>query len=263
MKNKSLMLAIGVIVLIAVATTGTAAVSYIVYTNNLTEPVVTDTTSTELPFEQDLAKVGDSDLLNHAEDIQIDATSGLTTNEIADLTYMREEEKLAHDVYTALYDKWGLNIFNNISNSEQTHTDSLKTLLDIYNLEDPFINEVGVFKNTVLQGLYTTLVNQGSVSVTEALKVGALIEDLDIVDLENAMERTEQAAILSVYENLQRGSRNHIRSFTQTLGRYGETYTPTYLTQAQYLEILAGATETGSGSGTGNGSSNGNGKGNN
>ena len=57
--------------------------------------------------------------------------------ESASLLYMREEEKLAHDVYVTLYDQWGLRIFSNISQSEQAHTDAVKTLLDRYELGGP------------------------------------------------------------------------------------------------------------------------------
>ena len=39
------------------------------------------------------------------------STSILNANEIADLQFMREEEKLAHDVYLALYQKWNLQAF--------------------------------------------------------------------------------------------------------------------------------------------------------
>ena len=65
------------------------------------------------------------------------STGQLTSTEADGLRFMREEEKLAHDVYVALYEKWGLRIFNNISNSEQTHTDAVKTLLDRYGVADP------------------------------------------------------------------------------------------------------------------------------
>ena len=60
---------------------------------------------------------------------------------------MREEEKLAKDVYTTLGQVWGINIFTNISSAEQTHTDSVKTLIDRYGLEDPITDEtIGIFK---------------------------------------------------------------------------------------------------------------------
>ncbi len=63
--------------------------------------------------------------------------SGLTEAEVEGLLYMREEEKLAHDVYVTLYGIWGTPVFQNIANSEQTHTEAVKNLLDIYGLEDP------------------------------------------------------------------------------------------------------------------------------
>ena len=71
---------------------------------------------------------------------------------------MREEEKLAHDVYVTLYAQWDLPIFQNISRSEQTHTDAVKTLIDRYGLTDPASSKVGVFTNPDLQALYNDLV---------------------------------------------------------------------------------------------------------
>jgi hypothetical protein len=43
----------------------------------------------------------------------------LSPEEAAGLAYMREEEKLAHDVYLALYEQWGSTIFRSIASSEQ------------------------------------------------------------------------------------------------------------------------------------------------
>ena len=61
----------------------------------------------------------------------------ISQTEIDSIIWMREEEKLAKDVYTTLGQVWGINIFTNISSAEQTHTDSVKTLIDRYGLEDP------------------------------------------------------------------------------------------------------------------------------
>ena len=62
------------------------------------------------------------------------ATDTLSADEAAGLIYMREEEKLAHDVYVTLYQQWGLPLFNNIANSEATHTSAIKVLLDRYGI---------------------------------------------------------------------------------------------------------------------------------
>lgn len=92
----------------------------------------------------------------------------LNENEIASLLFMREEEKLAKDVYITLYKKWGVNIFDNISLSEATHTNAVLTILNKYNITDPAnSNIVGVFKDTTLQNLYNILVETGSKSALE------------------------------------------------------------------------------------------------
>lgn len=93
----------------------------------------------------------------------------LSNDELTSLSFMREEEKLARDVYITLYSKWSVNIFNNISSSEQTHMDAVLLLLKKYNLTDPVgSTAVGVFNNATLQNLYNQLVAQGNNSVLDA-----------------------------------------------------------------------------------------------
>ncbi len=139
----------------------------------------------------------------------------LSDEEAASLLFMREEEKLAHDVYVTLYDQWGLRVFSNIAASEQKHTDAVAALLEAYGLEDPTAgNGVGEFTNPALQALYDELVAQGSVSAAEALKVGVAIEELDISDLEQRIAETDNADIQLLYSNLLAGSENHLRAFS-------------------------------------------------
>lgn len=173
--------------------------------------------------------------------------SGVSEDEASGLLYMREEEKLAHDVYLALYDSWGLPIFQNISNSEQTHADAVKALLDAFGLEDPAAGKgPGEFTNTDLQALYDDLTLQGSRSLNDALRVGAAIEEIDILDLETQLSQIENASIRTVYENLMKGSRNHLRAFTSTLSRQtGETYQAQYLSSDVYQSIVGSSMEAG------------------
>ncbi len=173
----------------------------------------------------------------------IDKTS-ISQTEIDSIIWMREEEKLAKDVYTTLGKVWGLNIFTNISTAEQSHSDSVKTLIDRYGLIDPITDEtIGVFKNETFSKLYQELVKQGSISLVEALKVGALIEELDIKDLQ---ERTTTTSDINlVFQNLERGSRNHLRAFTRQLSQQGETYVPIYISQSEFDEIISSQIESG------------------
>ncbi len=222
-------------------------------------PTTTTATATEtetsLPAEQ--ASAGevtnvDQDGTTSIDEAQLEAqlasipTQALTPDEIDGLVWMREEEKLAHDVYVALYDMWQVPIFSNIAKAERTHTDSVKTLLDRYELNDPAIdNPDGVFANPDIQTLYNDLVAQGSESLVDALAVGALIEDLDIFDLQSL--ETDVPDIAAVYASLEKGSRNHMRAFISNLDQRGETYTPVYLTQEAFEAIISTPTERGPG----------------
>jgi len=176
---------------------------------------------------------------------------GLTADEIAGLLYMREEEKLAHDVYLTLSSQWGMNIFQNIAGSEATHSEAVLTLINRYGLEDPAAgNGVGVFADPALQALYNQLVVEGGQSLASALRVGAAIEEIDILDLEKHLAQTDQPDIILVYQNLTAGSRNHLRAFVSILGRQtGETYQPQYLSQAAFDAIISTPTERGRGRG--------------
>ncbi len=174
-------------------------------------------------------------------------TGVLTEDEAQALLFMREEEKLARDTYLALYEMWQLPIFQNIAASEQTHTDAVKTLIERYGLVDPMVNdEAGVFVNQDLQNLYDTLVAQGSQSVADALKVGGAIEEIDILDLEVRIAQTEKTDIILVYENLLKGSRNHLRAFVTNLqNQTGEIYAPQYMSAEAYQLITSSEVETG------------------
>lgn len=166
--------------------------------------------------------------------------------ETAGLITMREEEKLARDVYIALNARWQNRIFANIAKSEQTHMDAVLALLKKYQITDPAgTNGAGVFTDTALQNLYAVLMAKGSVSAAEALTVGALIEDLDIADLKRHLSDTDNADITLVYGNLERGSRNHMRSFSRNLSMTGVTYTPQFITQEEYATIIATPMESG------------------
>lgn len=131
------------------------------------------------------------------------------------LVYLAEEEKLAHDVYQVLGETWGGQIFTNIQASEVSHQDQVSALLATYSIADPRSSELGVFTDPNLQALYDQLIAQGMQSATEAYKVGVLIEETDIADLEESIALTQDATILSTLEKLKAASENHLRAFSR------------------------------------------------
>jgi rhodanese-related sulfurtransferase len=176
------------------------------------------------------------------------STNALSSGEQAGLVYMREEEKLAHDVYLTLGTVWDVPIFSNIANSEQTHTNAIKVLLQQYAITDPVTDTtVGVFTNPEIQKLYTDLVATGKKSLLDAFTVGATIEDLDIHDLKANIAQTSNPDIKVVYENLTKGSRNHLRSFYGQLISRGGSYQAQYISATEFTEIITSDKESGNG----------------
>lgn len=180
-----------------------------------------------------------------------DAILNLATNDLSDavkqgIVFMREEEKLARDVYLHFYEKYGIRIFSNIAKSESVHMKALKMLLDKYDLEDPILDDaIGVFQNEKLSGLYTQLTEAGDVSLVEALKIGLTIEDLDIYDLMEYTHDVESDDIIFVYNNLTKGSRNHLRAFNRLTKRNDGTYEAQFITQELFDSIIDSPHERG------------------
>ena len=166
----------------------------------------------------------------------------LSGDEISGLMFMREEEKVARDSYLALGGVWGLTIFDNIASSEQSHMDALKVLIDRYELTDPVIPGVGDFTDPHLQQLYDALVFWGEKSLMDSLYVGAVIEETDMIDIQHAIDDTEHEDIISTYETLMCGSRNHLRAFARQIEANGGLYNPSdeyFEDSAQYFLDIA------------------------
>lgn len=193
----------------------------------------------------DVSGDGTSMVISQNMQLALVETSALTDAEVASLLKMKEEEKLARDVYSALYQKWGNPVFSRISVAENNHLNAIVNLLKYYGEADTLISDAGTFADANVQTLYNNLVSQGSAAVEEGYKTGALIEEMDLKDLGEVIAATSNTNIIMVYENLERGSRNHLRAFYRQLTALGIVYTPAYLTQAEYDQIVSSSMEKG------------------
>ena len=171
------------------------------------------------------------------------ASANLTIEDKNALLFMLEEEKLARDTYEYLDELYGINQFSNIKLSEQSHMNAVAKLLEQYNI-DYNILPYGVFENEQIQGLYDQFVEKGQIDPMNALEVGATIEDLDIIDLEEFIEATSNTSMIAVFESLQCGSRNHLRSFVSVIENSNESYEPQFLSMDAYNEIIDDTNES-------------------
>ncbi len=175
----------------------------------------------------------------------------LSAEEIAGLKYMREEEELARDLYMTIFNNTGLTVFQSISlNSEVAHAQSMLNLLNTYGEADPSTGNPATYSDANLQTLYDTLIasatGAGKVDL-DALMVGALVEEVDIEDInaKKVQVQPAHALIIQTYDNLLCGSRNHLRSFVgQIEAITGTAYTPQVPALAVEVNaILAGVQE--------------------
>lgn len=177
------------------------------------EPVALDSQSTTPAAEATIeTESGVDDIVGEQE-----LGSATEAETVLLLSYLIEEEKLAHDVYTVLYEEYGFQVFANILESETQHQDSVLKLLDAFDVEDPRSEELGVFNDPELQELFDTLIVKGMLSETDAFEVGVIIEEKDIADITNQLENASDADVIDTLERLRAGSENHLRAFNRQL----------------------------------------------
>ena len=188
----------------------------------------------------------------------------LDYNEQTHLIFMREEEKLARDVYIKLSTMYPDHpIFGNIDDSEQRHTNAVREMIAKYGLEDPSTNDnVGVYTGEDYGWYFTEkfslLVERASISELEALYVGAFIEELDMMDINQCPKvivetdngindvsecgkvYTDNADVANLYESLLDGSDSHLEAYVRNIERYiGKgNYQAQVLPQTQVDELL-------------------------
>jgi hypothetical protein len=185
------------------------------------------------------------------------------------LIFMREEEKLARDVYLT-FAQWypAQPVFQNIGEgSEQTHTDTMRDKLEQYRIADPNPDandlpaSIGVFTGEAYGGYFTekfqALTALGAQNELSALYVGALIEELDMHDIVRCpkvivetdplieedgcgLNYTDEKPLINSYSALVDGSENHLRAYVGQIEAVigAGNYVAQYLTQEQVDVIL-------------------------
>ncbi|MFY9150447.1 MAG: DUF2202 domain-containing protein [Prolixibacteraceae bacterium] len=189
---------------------------------------VEPTIAEEIPADLKDAIVPDSCLLTGTiadAPVPACAISGTVTDaEASGLLLMREEEKMARDVYAYLYEKYNIPVFKNITKSENVHMTTVLKLITGFNVTDNSSNNPGEFTDNQINERYLQLIKMGDVSVIEALKVGVLIEQTDIADLKTQLEIIQNNSIKTVYTNLLAGSNAHLKAFIWNLKVRGVVY---------------------------------------
>lgn len=154
-----------------------------------------------------------------AEKDHADKNAGFGADTLDALGYMRDELKLARDLYKALSSIWELKVFKNMAKGKQSLMDAVSTLLKQYGIDDP-PDEAGKFVKADLQELYLYLIDQGKVSRKNAIDVTILIEQTVIADLNEVFLQTNEKEVHEVLTLLMEGSENHLHALSRNLAMY-------------------------------------------
>ncbi len=151
------------------------------------------------------------------------------------MSYMENEERLAYDVYKALYAKYSdAKVLNNIATrAESRHIETTYKLLEKYDLntttlirvdEAGYANIAGKYNIDSIQALYDNLITEGNNSKVDALKVGCKVEVVDVNDLNNYINLAKESNatdIQKAFEFLRDGSYKHYWAFDKQLKNEG------------------------------------------
>ena len=168
------------------------------------------------------------------------AQTVISVQEKNDILFMWQEEKLARGAYDFMFYKYETNPFGNIRMSERRHMNEMESLVHKFGIKDPSLADTaaGKFTDAALATLYEACVSKSSLSMEEALRAGALIEETDILDLQMRIKRSSNKEIIASFEYLLMGSENHLRAFTRRLGKMGIDYKPAVLSKENFDRII-------------------------
>jgi hypothetical protein len=157
--------------------------------------------------------------------------------DVQGMRFIWEEEKTARDLYVSFYKQTNQSIFANLTRSEQNHMDQVRSIMDRYGVSTPALEREALENQTLIQ-MYTDLLSRGSRSDQDALKAASTFEEISIMDLQKEINATENQEVVAVYQGLLAGSRKHLRSYVSDLKEQGIAYTPKYLSQAEFDEVM-------------------------
>jgi len=146
-------------------------------------------------------------------------TATLSEAELNDLIYLVKLEKMAYEVYTTLGQTYStMPILGNISEAEYRHWKVLQNLFVKYSETDPTKDGevdlgIGLYNDDDMSDAYDEAITYGGVSLLQAMETGAIIEQLELDSLNNALGRTVLPDLTTIYNNFINADGAHLTAF--------------------------------------------------
>lgn len=155
------------------------------------------------------------------------------------LEHITEEVKLARDFAVLMGSKHNSDFFNKIGETKQSDLDKLKDILESKNIDDPVKNdESGIYKSENFTDLYKGFTESGNTNISNALKAGAEISELQISDCNKFLNIATDQEIKDIFSLIKKNSEKNLKSYINQLSQKGIGYIPKHLTSEDFNKIL-------------------------
>lgn len=172
-------------------------------------------------------------------------TAPLSADEIEFLFAIREDEKVARDLYTSFSALYPASVqIAKIKTAEDSHIACIEAVLDYYEISYPAMTATGVFEDAERQALYNDLVDK-SATLLETFGTMAVIEEETVLAYKSVQSEITNENISLVVANMIKASSNHLKAAVRQITALGGSYTPSYLSAEEFDAIINSSFQNG------------------
>lgn len=155
------------------------------------------------------------------------------------LLKLYSEEKMAYDLFGEFYDRWQLNVFNDVQQREARHVWCVEVIMNKYSAAISAGKKKILYHDKDTESLYNELSVKGCISDLSALEAAAFLKEKFISDLRTRALNINDGYLLKVIFLLEKAAKSHFKAFVKSIRLSGSEYIPVYLTGDEFSNIMA------------------------
>lgn len=166
-------------------------------------------------------------------------TDSLSADEIEFQFALREDEKMARDLYTVFAAKYSTAPqIDRIAAAENSHIACVEAVLDYYEISYPAMTAAaGLFEDAKRQAIYNELADKSG-TLLEVYATMAAVEEESVSAYKSVQSEITNENIALVITNMIKASSNHLKAAVCQIIAGGGTYTPLYLSAEEFGTIV-------------------------
>jgi len=150
-----------------------------------------------------------------------------------------QEEKMSYELMGEFYNNWQLEVFNSVKERDEKHVWCMDKVIMKYGYENNNSAAGNLFNDKKIQAFYDEMSVKGSISDLSALEAAAYIKERSIYELRERIVTQSDPYIVKVIFLMEQASQKQFRALVESIKLSGSDYTPVYLTEDEYNNIVA------------------------